>query len=190
MKILSLPEGYREIRNIDLKQNKKLALAINGLALLIMAAMIIPAFMARGEINIEIGRSLAVRLFVFAIALIGYIVLHELVHGLFIRLLGGVKPEYGFSFVYAYAGSSKAYFKKLPYFIIAIAPVVVWGLVLLALQFIVPPGWWWVIYLIQTMNISGAAGDLYVSALLLRAPKDLLVKDTGVAMTFYSREAA
>lgn len=190
MKIDSLPSGYREIRRIDLKQDKKLMLLVTGLSLLILAAMVVPAFVARGGICFYGGAPASVKLVVFAAALVGYVVLHELTHGVFIRLLGGVKPEYGFSLMYAYAGSTKAYFKKWPYLVIAMAPVVIWGCVLLALQFVVSDSWWWVAYMIQVMNVSGAAGDFYVAVLLPRMPEDTLIQDTGVAMTFYSREGA
>ena len=56
------------------------------------------------------------------------------------------------------------------------------------LAFLVPQDWFWVIWFWQIMNVSGAAGDVYVTVKLLRQPQDILVKDTGVAMTVYSAE--
>lgn len=56
------------------------------------------------------------------------------------------------------------------------------------LNLLVPTGWFWVVYLIQMMNISGAAGDLYVSASFSKLPKDILINDTGVSMTIYSKD--
>ena len=44
MKALSsLPDGYREVDSVDLQRDKKTAILVNGLALLIAAAMVIPA---------------------------------------------------------------------------------------------------------------------------------------------------
>ena len=117
---------------------------------------------------------------------IAYIVLHELVHGVFMKCFSGIKPKYGFTLMYAYAGSS-AYFNKKSYIIIALAPVVIWGAVLGVLCAVLPQSWFWVVYLIQIGNISGAAGDFYVTFKFLKLPKDILVNDTGVAMTVYTK---
>src|SRR5699024_9973818 len=117
-----------------------------------------------------------------------YLVLHELVHGVLIWFFSGRMAHFGFSGLYAYAGS-EAYFKKSSYLIIALAPIVVWGMVLLLLIFLVPPDWFWVVYLIQAFNVSGAAGDLYVTVLFARLPKHILVQDTGTAMTVYAPQS-
>ena len=66
-----------------------------------------------------------------------YIFLHEFVHGIFIKRYSGKKADYGFTGMYAYAGS-KPYFNKKSYLVIALAPVVLWGIVLTALLLIVP----------------------------------------------------
>jgi hypothetical protein len=113
-------------------------------------------------------------------------VLHELVHGIFMKHYSGVKPKYGFTLLYAYAGST-AYFNKKSYIIIALAPVVIWGIVLGVLCAVLPVSWFWVFYFIQMGNISGAAGDAYVTYKMLTFPKDILVNDTGVAMTVYTK---
>ena len=41
---------------------------------------------------------------------------------------------------------------------------------------------------VQVMNLSGAAGDVYVVYFCLRAPAGLLVNDDGVSMRFYLRK--
>lgn len=182
-----LPEGYKEIKKVDLQKDKKLAILVNGFAFLIMAVMVVPmlfivpikSFMADGMILY------LVKLGVIIVGMIVYIVLHELVHGIVMKYYSKIKPTYGFTGMYAYAGSS-AYFCKKHYIVIALAPIVLWGVVLLILNLLVPTGWFWVVYLIQMMNISGAAGDLYVSASFSKLPKDILINDTGVSMTIYA----
>lgn len=89
--------------------------------------------------------------------------------------------------MYAYAGSN-CYFNKKSYLVITLAPIVVWGVVLLILNLIFKETWFWVIYFIQMMNISGAAGDLYVACRFSKLPDDILVKDIGVNMTVYSKD--
>jgi len=184
-----LPEGYSEIFRMDLQQDKKKMLLVNGLALLITAVMLIPALFIvpiRTMFDMEAGVGLYfLRWGGLLVGIVLYMVLHELVHGVFMRHYSGVKPTYGYKGVYAYAGS-QAYFNKRTYIIIALAPVVVWGIVLLILNLTAGPEWFWMIYLIQMTNISGAAGDMYVTWRFSGMPKDILVQDSGVAMKVYA----
>lgn len=187
---VSLPEGYGEFLRIDLQQDKKLALLVNGLALLIGVVMVaaaclfVPLFSSSGTAG---GDALPfLKLCILLAGLVTYFFLHEAVHGVCMKAYGGAPVRYGFTGLYAYAGSA-AYFNKRSYRVIALAPVVVWGLVLILVNCLVPPGWFWVVYIIQVCNISGAAGDLYVTWKMSRMPADILIQDTGVSMTVYAR---
>ena len=200
----TLPEGYEEILSIDLQKDKRLMLTVNGAALLIVyillgdlsAVLISVAMIVLGiilhPIKIFYHEQFLIRalmhLAIIGVGSVLYIILHEAVHGVFMRLFCRVKPRFGFTGLYAYAGSD-AYYAKLPYIIIALAPVVIWGVVLMALCLLFPD-FFWAIYFIQITNISGAAGDLFVTAKFLRLPKDILVRDTGVSMTVYGTNAA
>ena len=119
--------------------------------------------------------------------LVLYMVLHEWVHGITMKYFGTKKVKYGFTGLYAFAGSED-YYPKKPYITIALAPIVVWGIVLAVVNGLVPEAWFWVVYFIQICNISGAAGDLYVTCKFSKMPGDILVRDYGVGMTVYSRE--
>lgn len=186
-----LPEGYREIFTVDLQKNKKIALLINILAIVIGVLMIVPmdfyipifSFfdMSQGVVPYVI------RLAVFALSMLGYLFLHELVHGITMKIFGTKKVKYGFTGLYAFAGSEDYYDKK-SYITIALAPVVVWGIVLAILNAVLPYEWFWSVYFIQVINISGAAGDLYVTAKFSRMPNDIWVRDSGVGMTVYSAQ--
>lgn len=186
---LSLPEGYGKILEIDLQKNKKLMLLVNGIALVLMLALAaLGAYIVPIDtfFDNEVWYMPLIKLAVMMGGYVAYIVLHELVHGIFMKHFSGVKPKYGFTLMYAYAGS-EAYFNKKSYIIIALAPVVIWGAVLGVLCAVLPQGWFWVAYFIQMGNISGAAGDFYVTLKFLKLPKDILVNDTGVAMTVYAK---
>ena len=119
-------------------------------------------------------------------AIVVYMVLHELVHGIAMRLCGTKKIKYGFTGMYAFAGSEDYYYKK-PYIFIALAPVVLWGVVLAIITPLVPEQWFWVVYMIQVTNISGAAGDLFVTVKFSRFSDSILVKDYGVGMSVYDQ---
>lgn len=188
---LQLPEGYHESFRVDLQKDKKLALLVNGGALVIALVMILPAIrlVSIGTLfSFEQGFGNYVARFITLIfGSIAYIILHELTHGVFIRVFSGKKPLFGFTGLYAYAGSN-AYFAKGPYLIIALAPVVIWGIVLLVLNVLFPLEWFYVFYFIQVVNLSGAAGDLYITFRFLRLPNNILVQDTGVSMTVFKTE--
>lgn len=128
-----------------------------------------------------------VRFAVLLVLLVVYMILHELVHGIAMKMCGTKKIKYGFTGMYAFAGSDD-YYRKKPYIFIALAPVVLWGVVLAVVNPFVSAEWFWVVYLIQISNISGAAGDLYVTLKFSKLPKDILVKDYGVGMRVYSQK--
>lgn len=183
--MLELPEGYFKICQIDLQKDKKTALLVNAVSLLIVLVLF-----AAGILLVPLARSEEPELFFIkmGVAFAGiaaYIILHEAVHGAAMKYFGARKIQYGFTGLYAFAGSEEYYAKK-PYCVIALAPVAVWGGILFILNFVVPAGWFWTVYAVQICNLSGAAGDLYVICKLFRLPEDILIKDDGVAMTVYS----
>ena len=181
-----LPAGWREIWRADLQKNKKQALAVNGLALGLAAAMLAPFLYGVFQASSSGGVHFHVTQFLAMLAgLLAYIPLHELVHGLCMKYFGAQKVHYGYAGVYAWAGS-KAYFGRKSYIVIALAPLVFWGLVLAALCIVAPAQWFWVFYLVQVTNVSGAAGDFYIAWKAARMPAGVLVQDTGLEMTFYA----
>jgi hypothetical protein len=178
-----LPEGYKEIYKVDLQQNKKLAFWLNFFAALVGVAMFAVAW-------IWVGNPFKMPTWmwlVMAAADVAYIVLHELVHGITMKICGTKTVKYGFTGLYAFAGS-KDYYDKKAYIAIALAPVVVWGVVLAIAQIFTPVEFFWIPWFIQITNISGAAGDAFVTAKFGKMPKDILVTDSGVGMTVYSKE--
>ncbi len=186
-----LPAGYREIYSVDLQKDKKPAILVNVLAIIIAVILFLPAnryIPLTTLFNIGVSESLYfARLGVIVGGIIVYMILHELVHGLAMKIFGTKKVKYGFTGMYAFAGSDDYYDKK-SYIIIALAPIVVWGIVLAIINLLVPYEWFWVVYLIQLINLSGAAGDLFVTVRFSKMPKDILVRDYGVGMTVYSAE--
>lgn len=181
--IQTLPENYRELCTIDLEKNKKQYAIVNGLSLVLAAAVLLPIWLLAPE-GAEIVPGLS-GLFLLLAGMIAYIFLHEAVHGVCFWAFSKQKPHFGWKSVYAYAASD-CYYRKGPYRVIALAPVVLWGVVLAVLAALLPAEWYWTLQLIQLINISGAAGDLYVTWLFLRMPKDIWVIDAGISMQVYA----
>ena len=182
-----LPEGYREIYKVNLQNDKKPALIVNLTASAIFILMIAVMFVFIWLPNPpERNSGTALRIIVFAVLMFLYIILHELVHGIAMKLCGTKKIKYGFTGMYAFAGSSD-YYDKRAYIFIALAPIVLFGIILTAAFFLVPYEWRPVVYLIQVFNISGAAGDAYITWKISRLPSDILIQDCGVEMKVYSK---
>ena len=190
MKAVSqLPDTYREIYAVDLQKDKKLSLLVNGMATLIGVLLAVPMhFVVPIFTLFDMSQGMGayfLRFGVLMASIVAYMVAHELVHGAAMKLCGTKRVKYGYTGLYAFAGSED-YYDKAAYLFIALAPVVLWGIVLLVLQFCVPTSWFWVVYLVQITNLSGAAGDYYVTARFSRLPKNILVRDSGVSMCVYS----
>ena len=186
----TLPDGYSEIYSINLQKDKKLSLLVNLFAILISIVMILPMHYIipiYSLYNMESeSQNTTLRLVILLILMIAYIILHELVHGIAMKICGTKKVKYGFTGMYAFAGSDDYYDKK-SYIFIALAPIVFWGIVIAIINLFVPVEWFWIIYFIQIFNISGATGDLFVTIKFSRLPNDILIKDYGVGMTVYSK---
>ena len=183
----TLPDGYQLYFEMDLQKDRKLALRVNGLALLLAAVLLVLGLLWHSWREWMNTDHFFLRSIVLIVGMIGYLFLHEWVHGIFMKHFSGVKAQYGFTGLYACAGSG-AYFNRKQYIIIAMAPVVIWGAVLLACMLAVPATWFWVVYLIQIGNLSGAAGDFYVAWNMQKMPEEILIQDSGVSMRVYARE--
>lgn len=189
----SLPEGYREICTVDLQKDKKTALLVNGVAMAVMIVMavgmhfIVPFWTLFEGMGDDLTPML-VKVVAMGVGYVAYIILHELTHAAAMKRFGAEKVRFGFTGLYAFAGSEADYFDRHAYLRVALAPLIVWGVVFLILGFIVPVGWYWIVWLWQIGNVSGAAGDVFVSIKFSSLPKDILVNDTGVGMTVYSAQ--
>lgn len=185
----ALPAGYDLYGTLDMAKDRGEFLRINIAGMIILAAMFFV-----GRMRVTMKAAFTAEEFSFlgflAAVVVGsvvYILAHEWVHGVFIRIFTGEKAEFGFiaKAGMAYAKSSW-FFTKLPYIIIALAPVVIWGVLFEYFIAELPDAYFWHIYILQIFNVSGAVGDLYVTWKVLRMPKGLLILDQGTAMKFFA----
>lgn len=181
----TLPDNCRKLCDIDLEKNKKQYAIVNVLSLVLALIVLVPVWLLAPE-GAEFVHELSSLLLLLA-GMIGYIFLHEAVHGVCFWAYSKQKPHFGWKNVYAYAASD-CYYRKGPYLVIGLAPVVLWGVVLALMAVLLPVEWYWPVQLIQIINLSGAAGDLYVTWLLSRMPKDIWVTDSGISMQVYVEE--
>ena len=185
-----LPEEYEQIKKISFTEDKKFSTYINLAAvafaafLVIIMRIFVPfdfSLNSSDEVAGVFIKSASLCVMIFA-----YVILHEAVHGVFIRIISGKWGKFGFCSGFAYA-SSEALFGRFEYITVALAPIVIWGVVIGIVNMLVPTGWFWVIYVIQIINLSGAVGDIYVTYMVLKLPKESLFKDDGLDITVYAK---
>lgn len=192
MNFPALPASHRLVKTIDLQQDKRLSLRLNAASVILCAALIslmalfcpLELFPASADTVWEYAAP-ALLLVVLSAA---YVLLHELVHGLFFHLYSKDRVRFGVHFLYAFAGMPNWYFDRRSYLVIGLSPVVLLGLALLLPLFFLQGSWFWIVYLIEVLNLSGSAGDLYVFYWMIRLPNDLLINDDGMNMRFYTRQ--
>lgn len=194
--ISELPSSYKLAHTLDLQNNKKQFFLINGMAILSAIILIVPMLFLVPIDSLFIidfsegGGGIWLYILRFALLVLGsilYIVLHEFTHGIVMKLFGAKKVKFGFTFVYAYAGSKEEYFKKWPYIIVALAPFTIFFVIFAVIcPFIYKTPWFWMVYFWQIQNISGSMGDIIVSLIFLGKPKNSYIKDEGASMKLYT----
>lgn len=184
-----LAKGYRLLESLDFVKNRKQMTSVLSLSLFLTALMIAIGLMT---MPIKITWQFMTGNFWTFPALLAmhlvYIPLHELVHGLWMRVFSREKIRYGFQGCYAYAGSN-AFFSVAQHNIIAVAPLITWGIALAALERVLPEAWFWILFSVQIVNVSGSAGDLYCVFRTLRYPRGTRIQDTGVRMRVFAPRA-
>jgi len=115
------------------------------------------------------------------------IVLHEAIHGLFFWLYTRQRPQFAFKWSYAYAAAPTWYLPREEYLVTAISPFVGISALAVLLMAFAPPAWFLPILVVAAGNASGAIGDLWVVAWLLRQPPTCYAQDKGDAVTLYLR---
>jgi hypothetical protein len=115
------------------------------------------------------------------INVVGYFLIlpiHELVHALAFILWGG-KPYFGTKLPLAlYCGAKNQLFHRNQYLVVGLAPLVVLTIAGVIFTLLNPVLASYTLFA-SLGNVSGAAGDVWTVARLLRHPKSTLVEDTA-----------
>lgn len=186
----TLPDGYKETDYVNLYLNRRVYRNLNTASFFIGAAVIAVGWLWQGFDGLLdlLRRGMSdylLWLLLLAGGILAYLALHELTHGLFIRLFSGLRPHYGRKGVLLFTGS-EAYFCRRHYIVIALAPVMLFGLIFGALSLFLKNEWFWFVMALQVANLGGAVGDYYITYRALRQPKTALFRDSGVGVTFYT----
>lgn len=184
--------NYKEVGKFEVTKE----IAINMTALLavglIVFGLLFTAFytLITGKTTISGDLSpessiIAMFLFIFTV------IFHEFIHGLFISIYGGT-PRYGWGIAhkilpYLYATTNTRFLRN-QFVVISLSPLVVISLASMILMVAFPVfAQWMLIPLI--INSAGAVGDLWMAIISLRYPKNVLVEDNIIDLTFYGMQS-
>jgi len=190
-----IPEGYERKKYINAK-SAKMGIIFNLIALVILALVMVIAFLPlRGMEFSSMIESIGLTAYMFSMlvflaVLLGYIVLHELVHGAAYKKLTGEKLTFGMSWSCAFCGVPNIYVYRKASLISSAAPLVVFSIILGALTailYFVSPWYYVLSAFVFGLHLGGCSGDMYVILLLLFKFKDetTLIRDTGPEQSFY-----
>lgn len=171
-----LPDSYRRDDTIDLKKDRKLALAVQGGFVVLAALAVAVAWLANLPLQTEWNPFVAI--VVTVVACLVYMIVHEATHGVMLQLLTKVKPSYRMRFPFLTTGGN-AFLTPRSAIVIALAPMVVWAVVLIVALLLVPQDWRLTVYVVLALNFAGSSGDLVEVYVLSRQRRDALVQDDG-----------
>lgn len=180
----TLPADYELFQTVDLNKDKKKLVLIQVIFILVALVMVFIAIYF--DLPMKNDLPIYLKIGITVVLAFIYMMVHELMHGLFIFILSKDKPTFGFRFPYLTTGS-KYYYSKQNFMMILLAPVVILGIILLASLFLIPENLFMSMYIVTGLNFAGSAGD-YLQAFMNKGlSKDVLIKDDGLNTTYYRK---
>ena len=117
-----------------------------------------------------------------------YMILHEVIHLLFMMIFSGRKLRISFFFP-AVSVSCEGFFSRKQFIAIAAAPVLILGIILFLLLLLFPDRYTFLFSILLTLNTAVSGGDFLQIFQALKYPKNALFHDCGDETEVYSAEA-
>lgn len=177
----ALPARYQEVLywKISGKPARLVAMNLVAIVLLILAGVVFFSLAANlGQLPRNLELTPAAFLLLLAATVLVF-VLHELAHGISMRIFGA-RPQYGviWKMMAFYATSPGFAFRRNQYAAVCLAPLVSLSLlVVLGMALLNGTEWVALLAFFGTVNASGAAGDVWIMTIVLRYPANAYVID-------------
>jgi len=184
----TLPEGYELRYTVDAK-DKKTSILLNVASILLTVAVWALLWVLKKPV-LHMNRELIFWDIALGVALLVYLVLHELVHGAAYKLLTHRKLTFGFTMTVAFCGVPNIYVSRKTALISLASPLVLFTVVFGALMFLLPSGTPQAAAIVMlAIHIGGCVGDIFDLGLFLfrfRNP-EILMRDTGPTQYIYEK---
>jgi hypothetical protein len=185
----TLPEGYAQSGEINLKKSKRLAITLNIVAFFVavLSFFLLSSFAAlvRPGLTNTSGTITAGGVAGLVGLVVMLLTIHELIHGFFFWVFTRSRPVFALRLFYAYAGAPAWYIPTRQFAFVAVGPLVIIGAVGLLLMLLVPESWVLALVFVVAFNTGGSMGDLLVLTRLFKLSPTSLANDTGDVVTFY-----
>lgn len=171
-----LPPAYGEHRTVDLKKDRRFAVAVQALFAVVAFVAVAAALLL--DLPLASSWSPVVTIPVTLLACLVYMAVHELTHGVVLQLLTKMQPSYTVRFPFLTTGNS-AYLTRRSAVIVGLAPGVIWGVALLIALLTLPADYRLTVYILLALNLAGSSGDWVEVNVVARQQHDALVQDDG-----------
>ncbi len=186
-----LPTAYQQVYHIS-ATDKKVGIIMNIVALVVAAVVVFLAYLPLWGENFFVLLLGAGRFgpIIWFLALLAYIVLHELVHGVAYKAMTGEKLTFGMEWSCAFCGVPHVYTYRKTALVALVSPLIIFSVVFLGLSLFAFrwfPQYYMYCVLLFGAHLGGCCGDIYMTHLLLfkyKSPK-LLMRDTGPEQFLY-----
>ncbi|AGS34827.1 integral membrane protein [Corynebacterium maris DSM 45190] len=173
---LELPTNYHRYLTVDFKKDRKFSVTLQGIFLAVILIAVTVALIF--DLPLTSGWNPVVTTLATLLLLLVYMAAHEATHGVTLRLLTGTQPSYAVRFPFL-ATSSPLYLTRGSTVIVALAPCLIWGAVLVTALLLVPVDLRLTVYILLALNFAGSAGDYLEAVLALRQRREALLQDEG-----------
>ncbi|MGN0806880.1 MAG: DUF3267 domain-containing protein [Candidatus Coproplasma sp.] len=183
-----LPEGYKEVYCIDAKKTS-VGVIMNIIGFAIGAIAIVGITLAKFKLSLDIKLELQtlLALLAFCGSTFAYLVIHELTHGLFYKIMTKQQLRFGLTLTVAYCGLKEGYVNKKTCLLSVLAPLVLHSIWMILLIIFLPANIWvLVVIALFGVHFGGCVGDMWVAFMLIfRLNNTVLTCDDGPCQHFY-----
>lgn len=174
--------GYSIVSTLDLKDDARASTAVGVAFAAVVTVMAFAAFVLDLPLDSELS-GVVVTLVTVASCLV-YMPTHELTHALLLWGLTRERPSIGVRLPYLVTGSQALLTRRVAV-VVALGPVVLHTILLLALLVTVPNPFFLTVYIVLGLNLASSAGDVLQARGFLRLPGAALVRDDGVTTSTF-----
>ncbi|WP_018298125.1 DUF3267 domain-containing protein [Corynebacterium lubricantis] len=175
-----LPANYVLDHTINIQQDDKAKIQGYFIAIALVAFAIALLF----DLPITSDWHTGVVIVITIIAVVVYLALHEATHGIVAKWLTQTPSTYSFSFPFLRT-SNTGFLTRRGLAAVSLAPVAVWGVVLLLALLVVPEDFRMTLYILLALNFAGSSGDCIEAAAALKQPENTLLRDNGDELEVY-----